>query len=192
MKPGVRIVNCARGEIIDENDLIAALESKQGRAARRWTCSREEPLPADHPFRKLPNVLLTPHLGASTEEAQEKCGIEVAEVIAAYLLTGEVRNAVNLPFLDAKTYEQVQAVSRARREARQTAQPTRAGAMSTACTSLMAARRRNLPNIDPITRAILHGLLAAPARQGCEQCQCARRRRRRWHDGRGKANRTSR
>src|SRR2546430_13591817 len=57
--------------------------------------------------RKHPAITLTPHLGASTQEAQEKCGIEVAEVIAGYLLTGEVRNAVNLPYLDAKTYEQV-------------------------------------------------------------------------------------
>ena len=55
----------------------------------------------------IPAITLTPHLGASTHEAQEKCGIEVAEVIAGYLLTGEVRNAVNLPYLDAKTYEQV-------------------------------------------------------------------------------------
>ena len=56
-------------------------------------------------MRKLPNVVLTPHLGASTEEAQEKCGIEVAEIITSFLLTGEVRNAINLPGVDAKTYE---------------------------------------------------------------------------------------
>ena len=51
--------------------------------------------------------MLAPRCGVSTGEAQEKCGIEVAEVIAGYLLTGEVRNAVNLPYLDARTYEQV-------------------------------------------------------------------------------------
>jgi D-3-phosphoglycerate dehydrogenase len=107
MKPGVRIVNAARGEIIEEKDLIAALESKKV-AGAALDVFAEEPLPADHPFRRLPNLLLTPHLGASTKEAQEKCGLEVAEIIAAYLLTGEVRNAVNLPFIDAKTYEQVQ------------------------------------------------------------------------------------
>src|SRR5437868_2475860 len=106
MKPKVCIVNCARGEIIEEKDLLAALESgKVGAAA--LDVFAEEPLPADHPFRKHPNIVLTPHLGASTKEAQEKCGIEVAEVIAGYLLTGEVRNAVNLPYLDARTYEQV-------------------------------------------------------------------------------------
>ena len=126
MKPGVRIVNCARGEIIEENDLIAALESKKVGGAALDVFS-VEPLPADHPFRKLPNVLLTPHLGASTSEAQEKCGIEVAEIIAAYLLTGEVRNAVNLPFIDAKTFRRSAAVSVARRKARQIIKPTCAG-----------------------------------------------------------------
>src|SRR4051812_17859179 len=63
MKPGVRIVNCARGEIIEENDLIAALESKKV-AGAAMDVFAVEPLPADHPYRKLPNVLLTPHLGA--------------------------------------------------------------------------------------------------------------------------------
>ncbi|MEI9961077.1 MAG: NAD(P)-dependent oxidoreductase [Limisphaerales bacterium] len=96
-------------EIISETDLIAALESGKVAGAALDVFS-VEPLPADHPFRKQPNLILTPHLGASTEEAQEKCGIEVAEVIAGYLLTGEVRNAVNLPYLDAKTYEQGEAV----------------------------------------------------------------------------------
>ena len=96
MKPGVRLVNCARGEIINEADLLAALES--GRVAgAALDVFITEPLPADHKFRTLPNVVLTPHLGASTEEAQEKCGLEVAEIITGYLLTGEVRNSVNLP-----------------------------------------------------------------------------------------------
>jgi D-3-phosphoglycerate dehydrogenase len=89
MKPGVRIVNCARGEIINEADLIAALESGKV-AGAALDVFHVEPLPADQQFRTLPNVVLTPHLGASTEEAQEKCGLEVAEVIAGFLLTGEV------------------------------------------------------------------------------------------------------
>src|SRR6266478_61477 len=106
MKPKVCIVNCARGEIIEEAALLAALDSGKV-AAAALDVFATEPLPADHPFRKHAGITLTPHLGASTQEAQEKCGIEVAEVIAGYLLTGEVRNAVNLPYLDAKTYEQV-------------------------------------------------------------------------------------
>src|SRR6185503_530360 len=158
-KPGVRIVNAARGEIIEEKDLIAALESKKVAAAALDVFS-EEPLPADHPFRKLPNVLLTPHLGASTKEAQEKCGIEVAEIIAAYLLTGEVRNAVNLPFLDAKTYEQVKPYmilgENMGKLLRQLA-PTNADRVRIT----YGGAAKSLPNIDPITRAILMGLMQA-------------------------------
>ncbi len=63
-----------------------------------------EPPPKDFPLRDLPQIIMTPHLGASTEEAQENVGIEVAEAITDYLLNGAVRNAVNLPNLDAKTY----------------------------------------------------------------------------------------
>ncbi|MDB6025589.1 MAG: D-3-phosphoglycerate dehydrogenase [Verrucomicrobiales bacterium] len=159
MKPGVRIVNCARGEIIEEKDLVAALESKKvGGAALDVFC--EEPLPADHPFRKLPNVLLTPHLGASTSEAQVKCGIEVAEIIAAYLLTGEVRNAVNLPFLDAKTYEQVKPyLNLGEKLGKFLSQLAPATVDRIHITYGGVAK--NLPNTDPITRAILLGFMQA-------------------------------
>jgi D-3-phosphoglycerate dehydrogenase len=161
MKPGVRIVNAARGEIIEEKDLLAALESKKiAGAALDVFC--EEPLAADHPLRKLPNVLLTPHLGASTKEAQEKCGIEVAEIIAAYLLTGEVRNAVNLPFIDAKTYEQVQPyLNLGEKLGKLLSQLAPSNIERVHITYGGAARL--LPNIDPITRAILLGLLHAGA-----------------------------
>ena len=159
MKPGVRIVNCARGEIIEEKDLIAALESKKVAGAALDVFS-EEPLPAEHPLRKLPNVLLTPHLGASTSEAQVKCGIEVAEIIAAYLLTGEVRNAVNLPFIDAKTYEQVQPyLVLGEKIGKLLSQLAPANIERVHVT--YGGKARELPNIDPITRAILLGLLHA-------------------------------
>jgi D-3-phosphoglycerate dehydrogenase len=161
MKPGVRIVNCARGEIIEEKDLIAALESKKVGGAALDVFS-EEPLPADHPFRKLPNVLLTPHLGASTSEAQVKCGIEVAEIIAAYLLTGEVRNAVNLPFIDAKTFEQVQPyLLLGEKLGKLLSQLAPANIDRVHIT--YGGKARELPNIDPITRAILLGFLQAGA-----------------------------
>src|SRR6185503_11982909 len=62
-----------------------------------------EPLPADSPLRKQTNIVLTPHLGASTAEAQESVGIEIAQSIRAALLEGTIRNAVNMPNLDAKT-----------------------------------------------------------------------------------------
>src|SRR5262249_5204715 len=72
MKPKVCVVNCARGEIILENDLLAALDSGKV-AAAALDVYAGEPLPPDHPFRKHPNIVLTPHLGASTHEAQDKC-----------------------------------------------------------------------------------------------------------------------
>jgi D-3-phosphoglycerate dehydrogenase len=161
MKPGVRIVNCARGEIIHEADLLAALDSGKV-AGAALDVFAEEPIPADHPFRKHAKVILTPHLGASTKEAQEKCGIEVAEVIAAYLLTGEVRNAVNLPYLDAKTYEQVkpylplgEALGKLLHQLA-TESPDRIHIT-------YGGKAQELPNVDPVTRAVLTGFLSGKA-----------------------------
>lgn len=101
-KKGVRIVNCARGGLIDEAALYDALKSKHV-AAAALDVFEVEPPPADYPLRSLPNIVFTPHLGASTAEAQESVGIEVAQQIRAALLQGEIRNAVNMPSIDAKT-----------------------------------------------------------------------------------------
>lgn len=101
-KKGIRIVNCARGGLIDEAALYDALKTKQV-AAAALDVFEQEPPPADYPLRSLPNIIFTPHLGASTAEAQESVGIEVAEQIRAALLQGEIRNAVNMPNIDAKT-----------------------------------------------------------------------------------------
>ncbi len=158
MKPGVRIVNCARGEIIVENDLIAALDSGKV-AGAGLDVFIVEPLAAEHPFRQHPGITLTPHLGASTEEAQEKCGIEVAEVITGYLLTGEVRNAVNLPYLDAKTYEQVKPYlilgEKLGKLLAQLAPPQVDRLHVT-----YGGKAQELPNIDPVTRAVVLGFLS--------------------------------
>jgi D-3-phosphoglycerate dehydrogenase len=158
MKPKVFIVNCARGEIIAENDLLVALDSGKV-AGAALDVFINEPLPENHPFRKHPAVTLTPHLGASTDEAQEKCGIEVAEVVASYLLTGEVRNALNLPYLDAKTYEQVKPYltlgEKLGRLLTQLAPPQVDRLYIT-----YGGKAKELPNIDPITRAILLGFLS--------------------------------
>lgn len=99
-KKGLRIFNCARGGIIQETALLAALKSGKV-AAAGLDVFEDEPLAADSEFRKLPNVVLTPHLGASTAEAQESVGIEVAEQIADVLAGGVIRNAVNMPSIDA-------------------------------------------------------------------------------------------
>ena len=161
MKPKVCIVNCARGEIIVDNDLLAALDSGKV-ASAALDVYASEPLPEDHPFRKHPAVTLTPHLGASTREAQEKCGIEVAEVIAGYLLTGEVRNAVNLPYLDAKTYEQVRPYmvlgEKLGKLLAQLAPPQVDRLHIT-----YGGKAQELTNIDPISRAIVLGFLSRAA-----------------------------
>jgi D-3-phosphoglycerate dehydrogenase len=101
-KRGVRIVNCARGGLIDETALANALQDRHV-AAAALDVFEAEPLPADSPLRSAPNLVLTPHLGASTAEAQESVGIEIAQSIRAALLEGTIRNAVNMPNLDAKT-----------------------------------------------------------------------------------------
>ena len=101
-KRGVRIVNCARGGLIDETALANALQDRHV-AAAALDVFEAEPLPADSPLRSAPNLVLTPHLGASTAEAQESVGIEIAQSIRAALLEGTIRNAVNFPNLDAKT-----------------------------------------------------------------------------------------
>ncbi|MFA5057531.1 MAG: phosphoglycerate dehydrogenase [Opitutaceae bacterium] len=101
-KQGVRLFNCARGGIIEEAALIAALKSGHVGAAG-LDVYEDEPLAADHELRRLPNVTLTPHLGASTAEAQESVGIEIAEAIADALRGGVIRNAVNVPSIDAAT-----------------------------------------------------------------------------------------
>ncbi len=99
-RKGVRIFNCARGGIIKESALLAALKSGQV-AAAGLDVFEDEPLAKDSEFRTLPNVTLTPHLGASTAEAQESVGIEIAEQIADVLNGGIIRNAVNMPSMDA-------------------------------------------------------------------------------------------
>ena len=102
LKPGARVINCARGGLIDENALAAALQGRHI-AAAALDVFEIEPLPDDSPLRAAPNLVLTPHLGASTVEAQESVGIEIAQSIRAALLEGTIRNAVNMPNLDAKT-----------------------------------------------------------------------------------------
>ncbi len=99
-KKGVRIFNCARGGIIKESALVAALKSGQV-AAAGLDVFEEEPLAKDNELRTLPNVILTPHLGASTAEAQDAVGVEVAEQITDVLNGGVIRNAVNMPTIDA-------------------------------------------------------------------------------------------
>ncbi len=104
MKDGVRIVNCARGGLVDEEALLQAVESGKVAGAALDVYS-VEPLPADSPLLNNDRIITTPHLGASTTEAQEGVALTVAEQIRDYLLNGELRNAVNAPSLAAKELE---------------------------------------------------------------------------------------
>ena len=101
MKDGVRIFNCARGGIIKESALAGALKSGKV-AVAGLDVYEQEPLPEDHEFRGIENLNLTPHLGASTAEAQESVGVEIAEAIAEVLQGGRIRNAINMPSIDPK------------------------------------------------------------------------------------------
>ena len=96
MKRGVRLVNCARGGIIDESDLAEAIEAGQVAGAAIDVFAKEPP-PPDHPLLKLPQVICTPHLGASTSEAQVNVAVAIAEQVTKFLLRGEVESAVNMP-----------------------------------------------------------------------------------------------
>jgi len=101
MKKGVRIINCARGGIIDESALLKAI--KEGKVAgAAMDVFESEPLSPDSELLKLENVIITPHLGASTEEAQVNVAVEVAEIVRDALLGRGIRNAANYPCLEAE------------------------------------------------------------------------------------------
>ncbi|MFZ9132608.1 MAG: phosphoglycerate dehydrogenase, partial [Gemmobacter sp.] len=99
-KPGVLIVNCARGGLVDEAALAAAIRAGHV-AGAAFDVFEVEPA-TDSPLFGLPNVVCTPHLGASTLEAQENVALQVAEQMADYLLTGAVQNALNMPSVTAE------------------------------------------------------------------------------------------
>jgi D-3-phosphoglycerate dehydrogenase / 2-oxoglutarate reductase len=105
-KPAVRIVNTARGELIDEAALRRALESGNVAAAGLDVFEREPP--TDWSLAQLPQVIATPHIAASTEEAQELVGLETAETVRDFLRDGIVRNAVNFPSVHPDELQRLQ------------------------------------------------------------------------------------
>jgi len=106
MKKGVRLVNCARGELVVEADLAEALQ--QGHvAAAAIDVFAEEP-PNHSPLLALENVVLTPHVGGSTHEAQEAVGVQIAQQVKEYLKHGVIQNAVNVPSVSAEEYAAMQ------------------------------------------------------------------------------------
>ena len=103
LKPGARLVNCARGGIYDEDALIKGLKS--GKLAGVALDVYEEEPCVDSPLFNMPGVLCTPHLGASTEEAQADVAVEAVDLLVNFLVSGEVRHAVNAVAIDSNTFQ---------------------------------------------------------------------------------------
>jgi D-3-phosphoglycerate dehydrogenase len=106
MKKGVRIINCARGELLDETAVGAGLKSKQV-GGLALDVFHEEP-PKNSPLLALENVVATPHIAGSTNEAQDAVGVQIASQVREYLKRGVIQNAVNMPSIDHQQYTQMQ------------------------------------------------------------------------------------
>ena len=131
MRKGARIINCARGGIIDETALADAIESGHIAGAAIDVFVQEPP--GDNRLVKLPQVLTTPHLGASTDEAQEMVALEAAEIISGFLVRNEVRHAVNMAPLSAAEMADMRAyLDLARRLGLLLAQQNKAGGVRAA------------------------------------------------------------
>src|SRR5438477_5365904 len=106
MRRGALLINCARGGLIDEKALADSLRSKHlGGAA--LDVFETEPPPADHPLFGCENFIATPHLGGSTEDAQQNVAVIVCEAMVEYLTTGTIRNAVNVPSVSGEVLERL-------------------------------------------------------------------------------------
>ena len=156
MKTGARVINCARGGLIDEGALYEALTSDKI-AGAALDVFEQEPPAADHPLLSLDQVIVTPHLGASTTEAQQAVAVTVAEQMRDYLLTGALRGAVNMPAFGAQELATLQpylslAGSLGRFQAQLIDNPVREVRLEFA---------GELVEVDaaPVTRAFLAGLL---------------------------------
>jgi D-3-phosphoglycerate dehydrogenase len=156
MKHGVRIINCARGGLVDEDLLYQAIKSGKVAGAALDVFELEPP-PPDHPLLHLDEVIVTPHLGASTTEAQEGVALTVAEQMRDFLLTGALRGAVNLPAIDQKVLGTLHPyLSLAESLGRFHAQLT-----NSAIREVRLEFAGELVDIDaaPVTRAFLAGML---------------------------------
>jgi D-3-phosphoglycerate dehydrogenase len=105
MKKGVRIINCARGGIVNEKDLYTAI--KRGKVAGAALDVFEKEPPGDHPLFALDEVIATPHLGASTRQAQARVAVAIAKQVKEYLESGTIKNAVNVPSVSTEIFDQV-------------------------------------------------------------------------------------
>ena len=157
MKIGVRLVNCARGGLIDESALLDAIE-KDIVAGAALDVYSFEPLESDSPLLNNPKIITTPHLGASTKEAQEGVALTVAEQMRDFLLTGEMRNAVNAPSLAANELDVLKPfIELAKRLGRFQTQVMNENAIKEV--ELEYSGKLNEKDATPITCAFLSGLL---------------------------------
>jgi D-3-phosphoglycerate dehydrogenase len=156
MKKGVRIINCARGGLVVEEDLKAAIEAGHV-AGAALDVFAEEPARANVLFG-MEQVVVTPHLGGSTAEAQEKIAAQVAEQVADYLLTGAVVNAVNMPSVSAEELPRLRPYMRLAGQIGSFAgQVTETGLKAVEIE--YQGHASELP-IKPLTAVVLQGLLA--------------------------------
>lgn len=156
MKDGVRIINCARGGIIDEAALLRALESGKV-AAAAVDVFEVEPPPTDHPLIGHPKVLATPHLGASTEEAQVNVALDVVDQILAMFDGRPPRSAVNMPAISAEVLARIEPYLKLG-EAIGGLHAQLADSPVSAVSISYSGDLLNL-EVGPITRAVLVGLL---------------------------------
>ncbi len=154
-KKGVRIINCARGGLIDEAALKDALDSGQVAGAALDVFVTE---PAtDSPLFGTPNFISTPHLGASTTEAQVNVAIQVAEQMADYLVTGGVTNALNVPSLSAEEAPKLKPYMNLAEKLGSLVGQLAHGALSSISVEVEGAAAEL--NLKPITSAVLAGLM---------------------------------
>lgn len=156
MKDGVRILNCARGGIIDEEALMKALNS--GKVAGAALDVFEEEPPTDHPLLKHPRVVATPHLGASTVEAQENVALDVSEEVLHVLRGQTFKNAVNLPSIPEELQERIRPYQTLAEKLGHFVVQTTKGAVEKMTVSYAGAL--NEFDTSPLTRMILKGVLS--------------------------------
>lgn len=157
MKRGVYLINCARGGLVHEGDLVQAI-TEGIVAGVALDVFEQEPPPADHPLLKMDQVIFTPHLGAATDEAQEKVAIEVAELMVDFFTKGTVRNAVNFPSVSGEVLKVLRPFIDLA-EKLGSLQGQLAAKLPQEVTIEYSGQILNY-NLAPVTQALLKGLLA--------------------------------
>lgn len=156
MKDGVRIINAARGALIDESDLVEALQSGKIAGAALDVYS-QEPLPADSPLHKLDNVIITPHLAASTVESQRDVSVQIIDQMLNALREQDFCNTINMPIVDATLLKTLQPFLDLAEKVGSLQTQLAGGAIHRVEVEIKGDEIR--PHIKPITVAILKGIL---------------------------------